>query len=186
MSETQRYFFKRPTGEFIGAANFGGALVVNNDSEQRITFYALLTDARQDALPFDAPSMRPDKTSAVKLAPAPREPRQTPVSAKPMRERQQRIDDDAPIAPDRLKALFAPPAKVEYTEYYAAYFRTENEARHFAAQFTDGSYEPDAFAYVVLAPHEGNQDSDFFNKAASAGAFNRVNYRKPAKKLATR
>jgi hypothetical protein len=192
MTSNQRYFFKRPkTGDVVGAANYAGALVVNNDNEQRITFYALLTEARQDALPLDAPNMRPDKTSAVRPAATPHEAKQLtrpePVTDVPKSARQprQRSEDDTTIPAERLKALFAAPPKVEYVQYFAAYFRSESDARRFAARFKDGFYEAEGFSHIALAPHAGNEEADFFGKAVAAGAFNRVNYRKPAKRPAT-
>ena len=195
MKSNERYFFQRPSGDVVNAANFNGALIINDDTEQRITFYALLTAARQDALPIDTPALRPDKSSAVGPSSAPRERKQSAqheprarqpaaITVTPIRQRREK-QEEVYVTPERLQELFKPTPKAELNNFLSAYFNDEADARAFAKQFVGGFYEQDGFSHIAFAPEDGNNSSEFFAKAKDRGAFSRNYHKRLVKTSAT-
>ncbi len=170
MTSNQRYYFKHPNGEIVAARNFNGALVVNDDDEQRITFYALLNEARQDALPLAAPTARADKSRAVEPVKAPRE-RVASVSKPAQRIQRPRESrtEDYPV-PANLAELFKQSPPPVHRIFLVAQFPSENEAKIFAEQFVDGNYTLDGFAHTAQVPEDLNDVARFLSQAKGSSA----------------
>lgn len=168
MVGNQRYFFRRTNSSIVAASNFNGALVVNDDNEQRITFYALLGEPRQDPLPLVAPAMRREREHPVRPAQALDRPNQrAPAFRK--RERVEELSSSSMtelLESLRTSKLNAKPKR----EYMVAQFKTEDEASGFADDFVEGEYIYDGFTHLVRAPKDINENSNFFQKAKNKGA----------------
>ncbi len=178
MVESQRYFFRMVNGSYIAASNFNGALVVNDDNEQRITFYALLGEPKQDALPLTAPTLRADKSRPVAPAKAPRE-----YVQKVPRVVNRRISSDTKIErteeiSDEMRALFRKGEPPTYRQFLVAQFRNEEDARQFAKGYKQCQYIMDGVAHLARVPDDDEMRAGFLTKAKDAGAISCYGYQK--------
>jgi hypothetical protein len=177
MTSDQRFFFRTVTGDIVSASNNLGALVVNNDAEQRITFYALRTEAQQDAVQLDVPRVK-----ASPAAPAEKKPVTTPAKLakqpKAVKQRVARIDsctDNDTV--EQNTALFRSARKVyPKFEMRIAHFRTKEEAETFAGSVKNSKYVKESIFHVVEIKLEDDIGDMFFSNAKKAGAYECFNH----------
>jgi hypothetical protein len=166
MTAAQRYFFRRPNGSVVAAGNFEGALVVDGDVEQRITFYTLLSEPQPNAPRVEVPALRADKAGSVAPAKTPRAPatkevRQSSavqsapasVAEKPRRVREPKFELPKEVDP----SIWRPSPPRVLVEYLSAVFRLEQDAQTFAAE-QNGEYRTEGFAHTAQVVRQDNPD----------------------------
>jgi hypothetical protein len=178
MTVDQRFFFRRVNGDVVSASNNMGALVVNSDVEQRITFYGLNTEAQQNADKIDAPKVKlatvaaanASKTAPVKLT--------KPVKAAKQRvARAERATDN--YTPEQNSELLRSIRKNYLKESWrVAQFRTKEEAESFAKKSKHCAYVRDGIFNIVEIRLENDAENTFFGSAKQAGAFECYNHTK--------
>ena len=188
LKSEEAYFFENPIGEAWRITRVDGVLALNNDSKQRTTFSALLSQPSIDLLQPLRPAGQPPIRRDSNILPVIKNNVKPVFLPDPHPSKQERLKEAerlSKLTVQQVRDTFRRIEPVSFEETIIARFLNDQEhlALQLSEKFLESELTIDGFSHAVIAPTDKINPIEFIRASKQMGAFEILAYKRIAPKI---